>query len=249
MKQPSQSVLITGGAVRVGHNIALHLARAGWNVAIHYQRSHAQAQALVKELETLGVKAVAVCKDFSTEFNATALLRECTAALGTIHCLINNASVFQKDSLQTALTQVQFDQHMHINLLAPIKLIQAFVEQKNLHDASIINIGDGTHGWSLSSKYLTYALSKISLMQLAEMLALELAPHIRINTIAPGPTLAGELEDDAMFNRMKRRAPLNRLSNPSEICDTIDYLLRAKSVTGQTILLSGGLHCHRPIDL
>ncbi len=249
MKQVAPSVLITGGALRVGREIALHLARAGWNVAIHYHRSEIQAQELVKELKAIGANALCVHADFATDFDASTLIDECTTQLGTITCLINNASMFQKDSLQTSLNAAQFDQHMHINLLAPIKLIQAFAAQQNLTQANIINIGDGTHGWSLSSKYLTYALSKMSLMQLSEMLALELAPHIRINTIAPGPTLAGELEDDAMFNRMKQRAPLNHLSNPREVCDAIDYLLRAHSITGQTILLSGGLHCHRPIDL
>lgn len=249
MKPHHPSVLVTGGAQRIGRQIALHLATQGWNVAIHYQRSNTAAHQLVAEIEALGVKAMCVQADFTTNFDAHALLSECRASLGTIDCLINNASIFEKDSLQTLTDTDLFDRHMHINMLAPLKLIQAFATQDNLHNASIINIGDGTKGWSLSSKYLSYTLSKTGLMQLAELLALDLAPHIRINTLAPGPTLAGETEDAAMFDRMKQRAPLRYLSNPAEVCAAIDYLLGAKSMTGQTLLLSGGLHCHRPIDL
>lgn len=250
MTSSAKTVLITGAAKRVGRAIALHLARQGWNVALHYSTSEAEAQVLKAELLALGVKACCIQADFSMMADAGEVLRQAAQEIGPVHCLINNASLFEKDGLGT-LTPERFEHHQRINLLSPLLLIEAFAAQVHLHgarNASVINLGDGDVGWSLSSNYLSYALSKLGLMSLSGLLALELAPAIRINSIGLGLTLPGEVEDADMFERMKQRSPLKQLSSPDEVCRTIDFLLATPTITGQAILLSSGFHCHVPLD-
>jgi NAD(P)-dependent dehydrogenase (short-subunit alcohol dehydrogenase family) len=250
-KTSGKKALITGGAKRVGRALALHLAQAGYDIAIHYHRSETEAAETLRELETFGVQAVAVQADFANTFDAEKLLDEAQRAIGAIDCLINSASVFSKDTLNN-FTDAQFHGHMQVNLYAPLALIRAFkhhVDAHALQDASIINLGDGTMGWSYSSKFLSYTLSKGGLMQLSTLLAAELAPAIRINAIGLGPSLPGEIDDENMFARLAARSPLKRVSNTQEICHTVDYLLATPSITGQTILLNSGLHCDQLFDV
>lgn len=240
--------LITGGATRIGRAIALDLARHGHAIAIHYHRSESAAHQTLAELHALGVKACGLQADFAADFDAASLFQQAQNELGhPITCLINSAAAFEKDGLSNCTAQ-GFEQHMRINLFAPLMLIQAFVAQCP-SQGSIINLGDGTYGWSYSSKYLTYALSKCGLMELAELLALELAPAIRINSIGLGPSLAGEQDDAETFDRLAKRFPLQQVSSPQEVCETVRYLMAAHSVTGQRILLNGGLQCPRPVEL
>lgn len=250
-KSPTQNMLITGAALRIGREIALHFAAAGWNIAIHYRRSDEAAKILAAECGAIGVKTTLVQADFSNDFDADALFDTIARDIGAVNVLINNASSFNKDTLSTA-THEQFHQHMQVNLYAPIKMIQSYANHVKMHqltDCSIINLGDGTRGWSLSSKFLSYSLSKLGLMQLSELLAIELAPAIRINAIGLGPSLAGEVDDANMFDRLKQRSPLKQNSSPQEVCQTINYLLATPTITGQSILLNGGLHCHQAIDI
>lgn len=247
----SKAVFITGGAVRIGRAIAVRLAKQGHPIAIHYRHSGDEARALTEELNAMGVPAAAVCADFFKPFDADALLKQAHDSVGPIHHLVNNASSFDKDTLET-ITHETFTHHMHVNLYAPLSLIQAFTSYqrtRKLSAASITNIGDGAKGWSLSSKHLSYALSKYGLMQLANMLAIELAPNIRINNVAPGPSLPGHLDEEDTFKRLAKRIPLGHVSSEHDICDAVEYLLKATSVTGQTIWLGGGLHCHQAIDI
>ena len=247
-----QTVLITGAAVRVGKAIAEYLASAGWQVAIHYNTSDKEAKALEASLKAQGAKVALIQADLKSDFDAEAILSEVETAIGPVHCLINNAATFHKDTLEIPITQSQFDDHMHVNLLAPLKLVQAFTKQARHHElknASIINIGDGMHGWSYSSKHLTYALSKQGLMSLSHFLALDLAPDIRINSIGLGPTLPGPSDKPDTFDRLQQRIPLHTLSSLEDICRTVDFLLQSPTITGQNILLTGGLHCTQAIDI
>ncbi len=127
-------------------------------------------------------------------------------------------------------------------MFAPLRLIRAFAAQCSASgNSSIINIGDGMHGWSMSPNFLTYTLSKMALADLTKLLAMELAPRIRINTIAPGAMLPSHMDKPGVFKKLARLTPLKRNSNPSELCDAVSFLLRAESLTGQCIDLSGGL--------
>lgn len=246
MNQPS--VLITGGAKRVGRSIAIHLARQGYPIAIHYRHAHIEATALVDELKTMGGKACAVQADFASDFDADALYETAADVIGPIHHLINSASLYERDTLADQTTS-SFHRHQQINLYAPLAMIQALREQCLKHaisSASVINLGDGVKGWSLSSKFLSYAISKIGLAQLSELLAPELAPTIRINTLALGLTLLGESDDAAMYARLADQTLMKQPSSTDDVCDAVSYLLHACNVTGQTIWLSGGMHVAHP---
>lgn len=240
-----QTVLITGGAIRIGRSIALHMAQQGWSVAIHYRESSSQAQELADDVRALGVQAVIIQADFGEDFDAAYLIEQ-AASIGPVSCLINNAAIIEKDGLSNLSSEL-FHRHMQINCYAPLKLIQAFAAHHQTHpaeNACIINLSDGTYGWSMSSKFLSYALSKSGLNALTDMLAHDLAPQIRINTIGLAPTLPNENDPPGLFERHAERSPMQRTSTPEEVCRTIDYLLSASNVTGQHILLTGGLHCH-----
>lgn len=250
MHQAPNTVLISGAAKRIGRHVALHLARAGWDVAIHYSQSETEALALKQEIEALGRRACCLQADFNGAWQADDLIQTAVRALGPLGCLICNASVFEKDTLGT-VTAEHFMHHQRVNTLAPLLLVQAFaahIKHHNLTHASALLIGDSARGWSLSSKYLSYALSKLTLMALPELLALELAPNIRINAVAPGPSLPGKNDETDTFKRLAVRSPLNQLSSPDEVCRTIDFLLATPTITGQTILLSSGFHLHQPIE-
>lgn len=245
------TILITGAAQRVGKAIALHLAKQGFAIALHYHRSQAQARALADEIQAMGVRAMLMQADFGKGFDA-AQADALFAHIGEpVHGLINNAAVFSRDGLG-ACTASSFDEHMRTNLLAPLLLVQSFAAQARTHSiahGSIINLGDGSAGWSMSAHYIPYTLSKIGLMALSSLLAMELAPAIRINTIGLGPTLPGSEDEADTFTRLAARAPLKQLSTPEEVCRTIDFLLATPTITGQSILLSSGFHCHRAVDL
>lgn len=240
MKTPS--VLITGGAKRVGRAIADHLATLGYAVAIHYHQSKIDADQLVETLRRRGAQACAVQADFSGAFDAAALFDAAATQIGPIHHLINAASVFSRDTLQTATAET-FASHQQVNLFSPLRLIQAMqehVRHHQLEQASIINLGDGIKGWSLSPLFLSYALSKVGLAELAALLAAELAPTIRINTLALGLTLAGSMDGDDVFARLAEKTPMQQTSSLDDVCHAVEYLLKARNVTGQTLSLSGG---------
>ncbi len=242
--ESEHALFITGGAQRVGSEIALFFARRGWHIAVHYNQSATAAAEVVAQCEALGARAVAVSADFSADFDAAALLQQAHETVGPLTCLINSAAIIEKDRLDS-LTHTGFHRHQQINCFAPLKLIQAFVAHVSTHgqtDPSIINLADGMQGWSLSPLYLSYAMSKYGVFALTECLAAELAPVIRINTIGVGLTLPNSHDGPDTFERLARQLPLQRPSTPREICETIAYLLAAPSVTGQHILLNGGKH-------
>jgi NAD(P)-dependent dehydrogenase (short-subunit alcohol dehydrogenase family) len=158
----------------------------------------------------------------------------------TPDCLINNASAFEKDALAT-LTPEEFHARMDVNLLAPLLLMQGFVAHYKGSEGNIINITDGMSGWSMSHTFLSYALSKNSLKDATRMLARDLAPTIRVNSIAPGATLEGKQDKKDTFNKLRKIIPLGRTSSPEEINLAVHYILSSPSLTGQILSLSGGM--------
>lgn len=236
----TKAVLITGGAVRVGRIIALHLARLGWHVAIQYNHSIDEASATVEELKSIGVNALALQADLTRDNVIASLPGRAAGGLGMpVTALINNAAAIGKDSIRD-FSRESWLRHMETNLYAPLRLISAFVAQlPDDREGAVVNLTDGCEGMSLSPQFLTYSLSKYGLAEATRLLARDLAPRIRVNAVAPGLTLPKEGEE-AMFERLIAKLPLQHPSEPEEIAQAVAYLLSAPSVTGQVLAVNGG---------
>ncbi len=240
-KHPLGSALVTGGAQRIGRAIVLELANRGLAVAIHYNRSKDAAESLAGEIAAAGGRAVAVHADLADENQTAALVSEAALSVGPLSVLVNNASVFEDDSPQTA-SRESWNAHMQVNLRAPFMLSQDFVKQASADcRCNVINIID-QRVWNLTSYFTTYTLSKAALWTMTQTLALALAPGFRVNAIGPGPTLASVRQTDEAFRRQWTSTPLSRRVEPKEIGETVGFILDAPSLTGQMIALDGGQH-------
>lgn len=236
-----KTILVTGGAVRVGRAICLAMADAGWDVAIHYNRSDKEAQELASVITAKQRAAHLVQADLKDEV-ATAGIFKALAAKGVhVDCLVNNASLFLKNGFSD-MKRASFNDHMAVNCIAPLQLAKDFATQYKGEDGNIINITDGLEGWSMSPAFLSYALSKRALADATAMLVRTLAPRVRINAIAPGATLEGAQDKADTFSKLRDIAPLKRTGSVQELCSGIHYVLSSPALTGQTINLSGGMH-------
>ena len=242
---PPPTALITGAARRIGRAIALDLAAAGWRVVVHYNRSAKEAKAVVEEIARAGGRAAAVKADLMSEKAIQALIdKAASAAQGPVTCLVNNASVFERDSPTTA-TKKSWDAHMQVNLRAPFALTQAFARRlPAAAEGNVINLID-QRVWNVTPTFTSYTASKVALWGLTRNLALALAPRIRVNAIGPGPTLPSIHQTEAQFRRQWSGLPLGRQVTLEEICRAVRFLLGARSMTGQMIVLDGGQHLGR----
>jgi NAD(P)-dependent dehydrogenase (short-subunit alcohol dehydrogenase family) len=233
--------LVTGAGRRIGRAIALGLARAGWDVAVHYRASEAEALQVVAEIEALGRRAVALRCELADEAAVRALLPRAVAALGAVRCVVNNASLFDYDSA-TDFSAARLDAHMRANVAAPILLAQA------LHAATpagaqsvVINLLDQKL-YNLNPDFLSYTLSKAALQTATTMLAQQLAPTLRVVGIAPGITMVSGDQTEAGFADAHQQTPLGRSSTPEDIADSVVYAASARALTGTTLLVDGGQH-------
>ncbi len=234
-----RTALVTGAARRIGRAIAEGLAADGWKVAIHYSGSDADADALVNALGR--DRAVAIAADFADPAAPALVMEKAAEALGPVGCLINNASVFERDDIASA-TLESWDRHMAINLRAPVFLSQAFAAQVTAPArGAIINILD-ERVWHLTPHFASYTLSKAGLWTFTQTAAMSLAPRIRVNGIGPGPTLPSPRQTQAQFEAVVRTIPLERATDPLEIAAAVRFILAAKAMTGQMIALDGGQH-------
>ncbi len=233
--------LVTGGARRIGARLVQSLATLGYSVAVHHYRSVQAAAALVEELREAGSTASAFAADLRSERDARHLLQAATAELGCCTVLVNNASHFAYDTLRTG-TRSSWDNHLELNLRAPLVLSRTFAD---LLPASrrglIVNLLD-PRVWTVTPHYLSYSVSRAGLWSATRILALELAPQVRVNAIGPGPTLASEAEGETGFHAVRDRLPLTPGPSPEDISEALVYLVRAQSVTGQMIAPDGGQH-------
>lgn len=235
------AALVTGAGHRIGRAIALDLAGRGWAVAIHYRRSQKAANELAQEIDRAGGRALALDADLAKETEAAALVSRASEALGPLGCLINNAAVFEPDTLATA-TRDSWDSHMEPNLRAPLVLAQCFARALPADlGGVVINLID-QRVWNLTPYFLSYTLSKAGLWTLTRTLAMALAPRIRVNAIGPGPALPNVRQSSAQFDAQCAATPLGRGTSPAEICAAVQFILAVKSMTGQMIALDGGQH-------
>jgi NAD(P)-dependent dehydrogenase (short-subunit alcohol dehydrogenase family) len=236
-----RAALVTGAAQRIGRAIALGLATEGWAVAVHYRRSRAKAEALVSEIAAKGGRAVALAADLTDEAEVETVVPRAVAALGPLGCLVNNASLFENDTVRSA-TRQSWDAHIATNLRAPFVLIQGFAAQlPESADGAVINLLD-ERVWNLTPYFVSYTVSKMGLWTLTRTMALALAPRIRVNGIGPGPTLPSPRQTQEHFARQSAELPLQRGTSPEEIAAAVRFVLAAPAMTGQMIALDGGQH-------
>jgi NAD(P)-dependent dehydrogenase (short-subunit alcohol dehydrogenase family) len=235
------TALVTGAANRIGRAIALDLAAAGWSVAVHHNRSVDAASDLVDDITANDGRAVAIAADLTEDVQTAALLTETADRLGPVTCLVNNASVFEHDSVESA-TRASWDRHMNVNLRAPFVLAQGLAAALPADGcATIINIID-QRVWNLTPHFVSYTLAKSGLWTMTQTLAMALAPRVRVNAIGPGPTLPSARQSEAHFAAQVERTPLRRAVTRDEICAAVRFILDAPALTGQMIALDSGQH-------
>jgi NAD(P)-dependent dehydrogenase (short-subunit alcohol dehydrogenase family) len=239
---PARGVaLVTGAGRRIGRALALAVAGAGYDVAVHCHRSRHEADGVAAEIARLGRRAHVLHADLAQGTQARGLVGEAGRALGPLTLLVNNASVFSDDRVQT-LDAETWRAHMEVNLHAPVLLAQAFAAQlPQGQDGLIINLLD-QRVWNPNPQFFSYSLSKAALWAATRTLAQALAPRIRVNGVGPGPTLPSIHQTGEAFQAEAANVPLQRRAELDEIVAAALYLIGAPSVTGQMIAVDGGQH-------
>jgi NAD(P)-dependent dehydrogenase (short-subunit alcohol dehydrogenase family) len=235
------NALVTGAARRIGRAIALQLARAGWNIAVHFHRSRVDAEQTAADVRKLGVQAEIIEGDLLSPTTPAQMVAESVRRLGSLSCLINNASLFEYDDLPT-LDAANLDRHVGINLRAPLLLAREFARALPQDmKGCVVNLLD-QKVFNMNPDFLSYTVSKVALHGATHALAMALAPHVRVCAVAPGITLISGQQSDAGFERAHREAPLGKSSSPDDVARAVEFLVQADSITGETLLVDGGQH-------
>lgn len=236
-----KTVLITGAARRIGRAIALDMAAQGWRVGIHYRRSQEEAEHLAEIIRAGGGTASTLPGNLAAIDDVQSLIPQCAKALGPPTCLINNASEFFLDAIDS-LTPEGWHTHLDINLKAPVFLAQSlFLNLPQNTEGNVINIID-QRVWRLTPEFFSYTISKAGLWTATQTLAQAMAPRVRVNAIGPGPVLKSVHQTDKDFEREKESTLLKRGPTPEEVAAAVRFILDATSMTGQMIALDAGQH-------
>lgn len=234
-------VLVTGAAQRIGREIALHLAAAGWRVGVHYRQSAAQAQATVAAIQAAGGQAQAFAADLADEAGCNALVPAVHAAFGRIDAVVNNASLFEYDDV-ASFSAARMDAHWRANTLPAVLLARALhAALGETQRGCVVNLLDQKL-WNPNPDYLSYTLSKAALEAAGTLLAQALAPRVRVCGVAPGVTLLSGEMSDAEFAASHTMTPLQRSSTPADVARAVQFLLESPAITGATLLVDGGQH-------
>ena len=240
----NKNLLITGAATRVGKAIALHFAEKGWNIALHYFRSSSKAKELKKIIEQNRVKVALIKADLKNPKQVEKIVPLAKKKLGAIDCLINNAALFEKDDILNFTTK-SWNDHFNINLLAPTILTKQFAKQASKKTVSnIINIID-QRIFNLTPFFMSYTISKSGLQTLTKTMAMRLAPNIKVNAIAPGPTIKSKRQTDRHFRNQVKSTLLKKSVRLEDICDTVEFLINNNSITGQIVAVDSGQNLSR----
>ena len=244
------TALVTGAGKRLGRAMAMYLAGRGHDVAVHYATSADAAESVAAEIRAMGRRAVTLQADLLDEAQTQALIPTAMAALGPLTVLVNNASIFEYDRIDTA-TRDSWDRHIESNLRAPYVLTQAFARQcpaavpdehgEPLAQGVIVNMID-QRILKLTPEFSSYTIAKMGLWALTRTSAQGLAPHVRVNAIGPGPTLRGARQSVAHFTAQRAAALLGRGANPADITAALGFFLDSPAVTGQFLAVDGGQH-------
>ncbi|MBI1388416.1 MAG: SDR family oxidoreductase [bacterium] len=234
----SPTALITGGARRIGREIALTLARAGWNIALHYHHSREDAEDAAREMEAIGMKCELFQADLGRLDEALAMVERVFERMPGCRALINNASIFERAALLETSEDL-FDRHFTLNFKTPFFLTRDFA--RRCREGEVVNLLD-TKITQKHSNYFAYTLTKKALFEFTRMAAKELAPGVRVNGVCPGLILPPPGEGDAYMERMQIRVPLRRKGDPADIARAVLFLLQNDFITGEWIFIDGGEH-------
>lgn len=241
-------VLVTGASRRLGREIALALAAGGWQVAVHYRASEAEAMATVADCARLSGASAAFQADLGDEAAVRGLLPAVAARMGRVDAVVNNASTFEQDSA-ASFGFAALDKHLHSNAGAAVLLAQALhahiaargAEGEPGAQGAVVNLLDQKL-WNQNPDFFSYTLSKAALEAAGTMLALALAPRVRVVGVAPGLTLTSHLLSDEQFQARHKLSPLGRSSTPADVAAAVKFALENRSITGTTLLVDGGQH-------
>jgi NAD(P)-dependent dehydrogenase (short-subunit alcohol dehydrogenase family) len=239
--EPRGAALVTGGPRRIGRALVAACAEAGFDVAIHCRTIDDDAETAAADVRARGRRATLLTCDLRQEAASVALVHEAERELGPVTLLVNNASLFEEDSL-ASMNRASWDAHIDTNLRAPLVLSQAFARRlPATRQGQIVNILD-QRVWKPTPEFFSYSLSKAALWDATRMMAQALAPRIRVNGIGPGPTLASIHQTEADFAAEVDDTLLRHSASPAEIAAALRYLIDAVSVTGQMIAVDAGQH-------
>ena len=234
----AKKIIITGSATRIGAAIAQSLAGYGKKITLHYNKSEIEVKKLKSKLESIGSDVFLIKADLSKAAQTKKVIPFSYNKMKGIDCLINNASVFEKDSL-SSFNEKSFNAHINVNLKAPAILTQDFKKYLKSKKGNIINIID-QRIFKLTPFFFSYTLSKTGLQTLTKTSAMSLAPNIRVNGVAPGPTIKNQRQSENHFKKQYKSLILKNKVEPKNICETVKYFINNDNVTGQIISVDGG---------
>ena len=239
---PPKTVLVTGAAKRLGRSIALALAEGGWRVAVHYRNSSVEADQTVADCAKHGLVSAAFQADLGDELQVRSLLPRVIERFGQLDAVVNSASTFEQDSA-ASFGFAALDKHLHANTGAAILLAQALHTHVSAREAHgvVVNLLDQKL-WNQNPDFFSYTLSKAALEAANTMMALALAPHVRVVGVAPGLTLTSHMLSDDKFKALHAMSPLGRSSTPEDVASAVKFALDNQSITGTTLLVDGGQH-------
>ena len=234
----ARKIIITGGATRIGASIAKKLSGNKVEIVIHFNKSRTKAIALKKELEKNGTKIQLVKGNLNKEEDIKKIIKSSKKYLKYFDCLVNNASMFENDKLDNFSSE-SWDKHLNINLKAPALLTREFAKNVKGKNNNVINIID-QRVFKLTPFFFSYTLSKTGLYTLTKTSAMSLAPKIRVNGIAPGPTIKNKRQSKIHFKNQFLATPLKQQVNVNEISNAVDFFIKTSSITGQVISIDSG---------
>ena len=234
----ARKIIITGGATRIGAAIAEKLSGPDVEIVIHYNKSKIKAEQLKKKLTQIGSKIYLIKGDLSKETDLNKIIKFTKSKLKYFDCLINNASLFENDKIEN-FTSDSWGRHLRTNLRTPALLSKIFAKNTKVKNNNIINIID-QRVFKLTPFFFSYTISKTGLYTLTKTSAMSLAPNVRVNGIAPGPTLKNKRQSDKHFKKQYLATPLKKQVDVEEICNAVDFFIKNRSITGQVIAIDSG---------